>query len=112
MPDLEPLDCERCGACCRAQPPFGGGVFVRLGPADLARLTPDEAARLVVAAPGGGRALPLATDAAGQRVCAALRGDLGRRVTCAIYPRRPDACRGLEQGSDECRLAREEAGLV
>ncbi|MCO5167334.1 MAG: YkgJ family cysteine cluster protein [Planctomycetes bacterium] len=109
MPDL---DCERCGACCRAQPPFGGGVFVRLGPADLARLLPAEAARLVVAAPDGRRALPLAHAPGGHQVCAALRGRIGAAVACEVYPRRPDACRGLERGSDACRLAREEAGLA
>lgn len=105
------LDCERCGACCRAEPPFGGGVYVRLDADDQTRLLPDEAARLVVAAPGGGCALRLAAAPRGQQVCAALEGRLGERVACAVYPRRPGPCRHLEAGSDACRLARAEAGL-
>lgn len=111
MSDPGALDCERCGACCRAQPPFGGGVYVRLDAADLARLDAADVARLVVPAPEGGRALRLATSPQGHQVCAALEGRLGERVACAVYPRRPGACRRLEAGSDECRLTREEAGL-
>lgn len=112
MHDPGAYDCQRCGACCRAQPPFGGGVYVRLGPDDLARLLLEERARLVVPAPEGGRALRLAASSEGQQVCGALEGRVGERVACGIYPRRPTACRGLEPGSDECRLARAEAGLA
>lgn len=111
MPEQDAFDCERCGACCRAQPPFGGGVYVRVDAADVARLTTAEAARLVVAAPNGGRALRLVTDPRGEQVCAALEGRLGDRVSCAVYPRRPGVCRRLEAGSEECLLARAEAGL-
>ncbi len=111
MADPGAFDCERCGACCRAQPPFGGGVYVRLDDADLARLEPAERARLAVAAPGGGRALRLVTDARGHQVCGALEGQLGERVACGVYARRPGACRRLEAGSAECLLAREEAGI-
>lgn len=103
MADPGAFDCERCGACCRAQPPFGGGVYVRLDDADLARPRP--------AAPGGGRALRLVTDARGHQVCGALEGQLGERVACGVYARRPGACRRLEAGSAECLLAREEAGI-
>lgn len=108
------FDCERCGACCRAQPPFGGGVYVRLDADDLARLRADDVARLVVDAthpPGRGRALRLATTERGEQVCAALEGRLGERVACTIYPRRPGPCRRLDAGSDACLLARDEAGL-
>lgn len=108
------FDCERCGACCRAQPPFGGGVYVRLDADDLARLRADDVARLVVGVVDPthrGRALRLATTDRGEQVCAALEGRPGERVACSIYPRRPGACRRLEAGSDACLLARDEAGL-
>lgn len=34
--------------------------------------------------------------------CIALRGTLGRDVTCTIYETRPSACRQFEPGSEAC----------
>lgn len=44
-------------------------------------------------------------------VCAALRGNVGRRVSCSIYERRPEACRGFLPGSRDCLDARRNVGL-
>jgi Fe-S-cluster containining protein len=40
--------------------------------------------------------------------CAALRGALGRRVSCAIYHVRPKACRTVQPGDGDCLRARDE----
>lgn len=74
-------------------------------------------------APGGfvpaGYALPLnatlvrlkGTDAVPPR-CLALLGELGREVSCAIYPCRPGPCQELEPGSEACLKARRRYGLA
>lgn len=38
--------------------------------------------------------------------CAALTGQVGRSVACAIYEWRPNPCRELEPGSHGCEKAR------
>ena len=43
--------------------------------------------------------------------CVALEGTLGERVSCTIYDRRPQACRGCEVGSTSCHAARTALGL-
>jgi Fe-S-cluster containining protein len=45
-------------------------------------------------------------------VCVALRGRIGEAVRCAIYARRPSACRRFEPGSRACRRMRAHAGLA
>ena len=70
---------------------------------DDAKLT----ARLVVANGEGVRHLRL--DPA-QR-CLALRGRLGRHVTCTIYGLRPRGCRLIEPGDERCRQYRRERGI-
>lgn len=110
MTDRGDYDCVRCGACCRAQPPFGGGVYVRLEEGDETRMTKEDL-RFVTDAPEGGFAMKVGRNAQGFRVCAALQGLVGTRVGCAIYERRPTPCRTFDPGSPECIFAREEAGL-
>ena len=44
--------------------------------------------------------------------CVALRGTLGVRVQCTIYPDRPTGCRRVVAGSERCLLARRERGVV
>ncbi len=40
--------------------------------------------------------------------CQALRGRLGKKVWCEIYPLRPSGCRRVVAGSEECLRARRE----
>jgi Fe-S-cluster containining protein len=44
--------------------------------------------------------------------CAALTGQLGVQVACAIYEWRPGPCREFESGSDACLRARARHGLL
>jgi Fe-S-cluster containining protein len=104
------FDCQACGACCRAEPPYGGGMYVRLEDGDAERLGP-VGRRLTVLAPEGGLAMRLVRNRRGDEVCIALTGTIGKRVACGIYDLRPTPCRDFEAGSPECRLARVEAGL-
>jgi hypothetical protein len=103
-PRAETLNCRTCGACCAPEVrlPF----YVGLKAADLRRLTPDWRERNV-----GRGSLLTRLDPVGHCVCVALRGTLGRRVSCTIYPRRPGPCRRLAEGSRSCRKARRQAGL-
>ena len=78
------LDCQKCGACCVGQ-------LVVLLPKDRAQpihLTEGGAMRLV------------------DNKCAALRGRVGNRVECAVYPSRPEICRRMDPGSYACRNMR------
>jgi Fe-S-cluster containining protein len=38
--------------------------------------------------------------------CVALRGTLRDDVTCTVYRHRPEACRTVEAGDEECLRAR------
>lgn len=50
------------------------------------------------------------TDADGR--CVALRGEIGKRVGCASYDRRPKACREFDPGSEGCLEARKAFGAI
>jgi Fe-S-cluster containining protein len=97
-------DCRACGACCT--PEFPSPVYVGVVAADLARLTRRWRERHVAT-----DGVLTRLDPAGHCVCVALRGTVGRRVSCGIYERRPDECRRLEAGSRACRKARRQLGL-
>lgn len=43
--------------------------------------------------------------------CAALQGEVGREVSCRIYPLRPSPCHAVEEGSLQCQRARQHHGL-
>jgi Fe-S-cluster containining protein len=45
-------------------------------------------------------------------VCVALRGRVGTRVCCAIYERRPGACRRFAPGSRACLRMRRDVGIA
>jgi Fe-S-cluster containining protein len=106
-------DCKTCGACCIAPSAEDTG-YVALWPGDVKRLAPRERRLLVVdefeeGGVGGmsqGPALRTRCDRRGNTRCAALRGTIGREVSCAIYPRRPEVCRAFEPGSADCRELR------
>ncbi|HKQ71363.1 MAG TPA: YkgJ family cysteine cluster protein [Polyangiaceae bacterium] len=101
------LDCTRCGACCanpdenRAER-FVDYVEVRRSEPLLAK--PKLAQRFVVYNAEGVAHLRL--DESGK--CLALRGKIGRRVSCTIYEDRPLGCRKVEAGSERCLAYRRE----
>ncbi len=106
------LDCRACGACCAS--PFDDDLepFVAVTPADAARL--GAARALVVADPRAASGLGLATVRPGSGACArcaALEGEPGGRVRCAVYDARPEACRAVEPGGAYCLESRARRGL-
>jgi Fe-S-cluster containining protein len=98
------LDCRTCGACC--SPEVDDALYVGVKEADLLRLTRQFRERNVAHG-----AILTKLDPVGRCVCVALRGTVGQRVSCSIYARRPDECRRLQAGSQECLAARRQAGL-
>jgi hypothetical protein len=103
-------DCRSCGACC-ANPDENRAEGVidwvqvdeREALLDDAKLT----ARLVATNDAGERHLRL--DPSGR--CVALRGRMGRHVTCTIYGLRPRGCRLIEPGDTRCLQYRRERGI-
>lgn len=79
------LDCRSCGACC-----FGGQWV----PVEITDELPDE-----VTLPGD-EFYP----AYMRMRCVCLRGT--SKFTCAIYAKRPAACRDFEVGSEDCLAKR------
>lgn len=98
------FDCRTCGACCAPQ--IRDAVYVGVTALDIARMTHRWRERHVAHG-----AILTKLDPVGRCVCVALRGAIGRRVSCAIYERRPNECRRLLAGSRDCLDARKQAGL-
>jgi Fe-S-cluster containining protein len=104
------LDCRACGACC-ANPDENRAE----GVVDWVEVADDEAllddaratARLVVTNADGERHLRLDLDGR----CRALRGRMGRHVTCTIYALRPYGCRLIQPGDARCLQYRRERGI-
>jgi len=95
--------CLVCGACCasyrvsfhwsEADPEQGGRVPPELvEPVDFHFVCMRGTSRL------GGR-------------CQALRGEVGRKVSCAIYDRRPTTCREFGDDVTRCDEARDMQAL-
>jgi len=90
------LDCQTCGACCRA-----AYHAVEVSPRDPAvKRLGDHLVRI-------GERLELRRE--GDR-CAALAVD-GARYACVVYDDRPRTCRDFTLGSDHCLTARRRVGL-
>jgi hypothetical protein len=107
------LDCQRCGACCANLPQNQAQGFIDWVEIDdeaplLRRV--DLVRKLVRYDADGVPHLRLVA-AGGAAVCAALRGALGRRVSCAIYAQRPKPCRTVQPGDGSCLEARREHGM-
>jgi len=99
-----PLDCQECGACCRA-----AYDCVQVSVRDPVRKKHPE---LIVL-----RGPFLEVRRAGDR-CAALSGGPGFTeepklvpYTCAIYADRPKSCRDFENAGAHCLTARRKVGL-
>ena len=90
--------CTSCGACCAA---FRGSFYwsdgAHLPERLLEKVTP------VMACMAG-------TQGPAPR-CAALQGEVGERVLCAVYDQRPPVCRDVVPGDERCVAARRRRGL-
>jgi len=104
------FDCTRCGACCcnseenRAE---GYTAYVEVGRRDALNEHPELLERWTTPDAHGVPHLKLDRDGR----CLALKGRLGRRVRCEIYPLRPHGCRRVSEGSEACLRARRERGI-
>jgi len=109
----EPLDCSNCGACCRGQ--SADGDYVPVTRLDRRRLTSKYVRKLVrldrVDEHGAKEALPLKRFGE-HEACVALKGKMGKDVSCEIYAQRPEFCRTFEKGSAECYARRREIFTV
>jgi Fe-S-cluster containining protein len=101
--------CRDCGACCAPASP-SSRHYVGLEQPDVDRLSVEERLSLVVTDAGRG-SLATKKGSSGRRVCASFEGTLGGSCSCAIYDRRPDACRTFERGSEDCARARSLVGV-
>lgn len=103
-------DCVRCGACCKntrdnMREGFVDYVEVEKGDAILKK--PDLLRRFVIL--NNDNAPHLRLDNEGR--CLALRGALGRKVSCVIYHDRPSPCRRVQAGSNACIVHRQIHGI-
>jgi Fe-S-cluster containining protein len=105
------FDCQTCGACCvnpLENEAEGFRSWVEVGPKEPLLKRKDLVRKLVVLDEAGDPHLKL--DSAGR--CAALKGALGKRVTCGIYHLRPRGCRTVQAGDADCRRYRRERGIT
>ena len=110
MPVTSEHDCRRCGACCVNLPANAAEGFtswVEVAPDDEILERADLARKLIVHDADGVPHLRIADDGR----CLALRGALGREVSCAIYHHRPSPCRRVQPGDALCRRYRAAHGL-
>lgn len=105
------FDCQSCGACCCNTDENREERYV-----DYVQVTarsplsksPALLRRLTVLNAKGERHMRLVGR---DQRCAALEGELGVRVACAIHDLRPASCRRVQPGSKECRRDRRERGI-
>jgi Fe-S-cluster containining protein len=90
--------CQSCGACCAFS-------------AEWPRFSLESDAALALIPPA-------CVDDANGRMrcvgnrCAALTGEVGVAVSCAVYAVRPLVCRECQPGDPECQMARRHYGLA
>ena len=100
------LDCQTCGACCRNTQKnlrLGHRGYVEVLPSDALFRDKTRLAALTVLDEAGVHQMRL--EGADQH-CVALTGTVGERVSCAIYALRPEGCRLVTPGDEECLTAR------
>lgn len=102
------LDCQKCGACCVASAWSGGDFepFAEVSEHEGARIQKALPMSVVRVRPTGWTfqeptlAMEIKNDRYGR--CVALKGTVGRKVSCSIYRARPAGCRDFEPGSERC----------
>ena len=106
---MKGYDCLRCGACCRnpvENRDEGSVEWVEVAADEPLARRPAHA-KLLARNDAGLLHLRLVDDGR----CIALRGAIGRHVSCSIYTLRPRGCRRVEPGDRSCLRYRAEAGL-
>lgn len=99
--------CLACGACCAS--------FRVCFPRD--ELDGPRAVPAALIEPASGGMVCMRGTTLSPPRCVALRGEIGRQVSCAIYEWRPSVCRdfapwaALGQGDEACDDARRRHGL-
>lgn len=99
----DPGPCLSCGACCAAYRVsfYWAEAEARGLPLRFVRQRDPWQACLA------GTELP-----APHTRCEALAGEIGVSVSCRAYEARPEPCRLVTVGDDQCRRARERHGLA
>ena len=105
------LDCQSCGACCVNLPANRAEGFiywVEIASDDALLARPDLVSKHVIRDAEG---VPHLRIAPSDGRCLALRGALGREVSCGIYHHRPTPCRTVQPGDALCLRYRREHGV-
>jgi len=92
--------CQQCGACCaffRVSFYWAEAAQCNLPAACIEQLNAHLASMA-----GTNQPAPR---------CRALQGEVGKQVTCLVYPARPSPCREVQPGDDKCNQARARYGL-
>jgi Fe-S-cluster containining protein len=108
--DVTDAQCGSCGSCCGPYESQAG--WPDLTRADVARLTDYEFKHYVTTEDTFFPALRTKMTAHHVLVCRFLKGEVGEKVSCAIYDRRPDACRKFPAGSVMCREFRRAKRII
>lgn len=96
-------ECVRCGACCAH---FRVSFYWAETDAHPAGTVPEHLTIPITPY----RVAMQGTESKNPR-CAALQGEVGKQVGCAIYPLRSSTCREFEEGDERCNQARARHGL-
>jgi hypothetical protein len=104
--DVTDAQCTNCGACCGPYEQQAG--WPNITRADVARLTDYEFEHYVTTENTYFPAIETKMTKAHVVVCRFLKGEVGKKVSCSIYDRRPDACRDFKAGIKTCREFRRE----
>jgi Fe-S-cluster containining protein len=103
-------DCQACGACCG---PARDGDKLPLRAKDVGELSTHYQRLHVIYEVREGTKYFLNTKETEHSglLCVALRGQVGKRVSCSIYGRRPKQCRDFKPGGRHCKWWRRWRGL-
>ena len=105
---MSDLDCKTCGACCVMQGDDDEyDYFIPLYKVDVRRLPTKYRKKVNKSEEPNDAPYELPMKRLNGHVgCVALKGRVGKSITCAVYSRRPDYCRNYEKGSAACLEAR------
>ena len=97
------FDCQSCGACC--------AVFRVSFYWSESTLHPEGTVPRHLVTPITPHHVAMNGTLQAPARCVCLSGEVGRSVSCDIYPLRSSTCRECEAGSENCLRARAAAGL-